>query len=273
MQSENLCNWRRERINSVLWCHTCHLDSRVAAWQHLHTAWSFLHLEVSFYGTTAPSGASILQLDKGKNIRPYWVLRYVISLALYVCVFSFPEERDQRKKKREKETRKKVLEAAERLLTKRERRKAGEDMETVSCKRKWCTSDWRLKSASKVLRGSKRMPRKRQKGWCDIWDFSNKPVHCGVLLSVCLLSTCQTIAIAALHLNLIWETCQNLKLLNYIQQLLQSYSNYFSKHNMKFYNQILPFSQLLTSINMSSLWKPASQGPFATFISYHLYHV
>lgn len=45
------------------------------------------------------------------------------------------------------------------VLTKRERRKAGEDMETVSCKRKM-KSELRLKSALKVSGGSKIMPRK-----------------------------------------------------------------------------------------------------------------
>lgn len=57
MQSENPC--KGQGINSVLWYVTFHFNSGTML-DNFHTACSFLHLEISFYGTTAPSGASIL---------------------------------------------------------------------------------------------------------------------------------------------------------------------------------------------------------------------
>lgn len=53
-----------------------------------------------------------------------FVLLYIVTAVFIVCF---------RKKRRERQ---KVLKAVRWVLTKRERRKAGEDMETVSCKRK-----------------------------------------------------------------------------------------------------------------------------------------
>lgn len=98
---------------SVLWRHTLRYVAATLSRHFLQSPLcSFLQFEVCFYGTTAPSGAAILHPAKvrewsnvtlGNNHFTWWLTKTLV-------------------------------------LTKRERRKAGDDMDTASCKKKkyWC---------------------------------------------------------------------------------------------------------------------------------------